>query len=91
MLVKRMLGVSRPLAQFQRFMVKAFPRLSLPGVARVSLGLGNTPEDIDALLDALGRISRQSATVDNPFRRQKTPVQGEMEAFAKAVADRVYI
>ena len=88
MLVKRLLGVSRPLEQFQRLMVTVFPRLSLPGVTRVSLGLENTPEDIDVLVEVLGRISRQPAT--NPFSRRRTPVQEELEAFAKAAADRVY-
>jgi selenocysteine lyase/cysteine desulfurase len=89
-LVKRMLGVSKPLEEFQRLMVNVFPRLSLPGVTRVSLGIENTPEDVEALLDVLGQISRQAAAVGNPFRRRKTPIQEELEAFVRAAADRVY-
>jgi selenocysteine lyase/cysteine desulfurase len=90
MLIKRLLGVSKPLEQFQRLILNVFPRLSLPGVTRVSLGIENTPEDIEALLDVLGRISRQPAAAGNPFRRRKTPVQEELDAFARAAADRVY-
>lgn len=89
-LVKRMLGVSKPLEEFQRLMVNVFPRLSLPGVTRVSLGIENTPEDVEALLDVLGQISRQAAAVSNPFRRRKTPIQEELEAFVRAAVDRVY-
>jgi selenocysteine lyase/cysteine desulfurase len=89
-LVKRMLGVPKPLEEFQRLMLNVFPRLSLPGVARVSLGIENTPEDVEALLDVLSQISRQTAAVGNPFRRRKTPIQKELEAFARAAVDRVY-
>ena len=89
-LVKRMLGVPKPLEEFQRLMLNVFPRLSLPGVTRVSLGIENTPEDVEALLDVLSQISRRAAVVGNPFRRRKTPIREEMEAFVRAAVDRVY-
>jgi selenocysteine lyase/cysteine desulfurase len=90
MLVKQVLGISRGLEAFQRLMVSAFRGLSLPGVTRVSLGIQSTPEDVDTLLDVLGRISRQPPVAGNPFRRARTPVQIELEGFARATAGRVY-
>jgi selenocysteine lyase/cysteine desulfurase len=81
MLVKRLLHVPRPLEEFQRLIVTVFPRLSLPGVARVSLGLENTEEDVDRLIEVLGGISGQ--------RRDKR-VQRQMDAYAAAAARTVY-
>jgi selenocysteine lyase/cysteine desulfurase len=89
MLVKRLLGVSRRLERFQRLIVSAFPRLELPGVTRVSLGIENTPEDVDVLLDVLGRIARRPRA-GNPFRRPKPSVKQELQASTQAVASRVY-
>ncbi|HET9655066.1 MAG TPA: aminotransferase class V-fold PLP-dependent enzyme [Kineosporiaceae bacterium] len=89
MLVKRLLGVSSRLERFQRLMVSAFPHLELPGVTRVSLGIENTPEDVDILLDLLGRIARQPRA-GNPFRRPNSSVKQELHASARALASRVY-
>lgn len=89
MLVKRLLGVSRRLERFQRLIVSSFPRLELPGVTRVSLGIENTPEDVDVLLDVLGRIARRPRA-GNPLRRPKPSVKQELRAGTRAVAARVY-
>jgi selenocysteine lyase/cysteine desulfurase len=90
MMIKRLLGTSKLLEEFQRLLVTLFPRLSLPGVTRVSLGVENTPEDIDALLDVLGRISLRPAAPGNPFRRRKASFRKELEAFTRATADQIY-
>jgi protein-S-isoprenylcysteine O-methyltransferase Ste14 len=51
------------------------PKLSLPGVVRVSLGIENTTEDFDALIHVLGEITRQPpAGADNPFASVETNV-----------------
>jgi hypothetical protein len=73
MLVKHLLYVGGPLERFQRLFVTVFPRLKPPGVARVSLGLENTEEDVDRLLEALARISG--------LRRDKG-VQRQMDVYA---------
>ena len=59
-----------------------FPKLSLPGVDRVSLGLENTPEDVSALLAALAEIAQQ------PKAQPKFGAQ--LDTFAEAVVQRVY-
>lgn len=59
LLVKRLVGVGPRLEQFQRVIVTLFPRISLPGVARVSFGIENSDEDIDTLIRVLGEIARK--------------------------------
>jgi selenocysteine lyase/cysteine desulfurase len=55
--VKHILNVSPGLERFQRVMQTMFPRIKFPGVARVSLGLENTPEDVDVFIQTLKAIS----------------------------------
>jgi len=59
-----------------------FPKLSLPGVDRVSLGLENTTEDVAALLAVLAEIAQQP--------KAKANFQAQLDAFAQGVAQRVY-
>jgi selenocysteine lyase/cysteine desulfurase len=80
-LIKRLLRIPPALEQFQRLIVTLFPRLNLPGVARVSLGIENTAEDVDRLLTVLGTI-RQG-------RRDKV-VEGQIDEFARTAAQEVY-
>ncbi|HSH19320.1 MAG TPA: aminotransferase class V-fold PLP-dependent enzyme, partial [Draconibacterium sp.] len=44
-LIKHLLNVGPKLEQFQKFIVTLLPRVQLPGVARVSLGIGNSEEE----------------------------------------------
>ncbi|MBN1995324.1 MAG: hypothetical protein JW953_21730 [Anaerolineae bacterium] len=70
-----------------------FPQVSLPGLTRVSLGLQNSAEEIDALLHVLDQIARQPpAGVDNRFasRRPQTVIEQQMDDFARIAAQRVY-
>ncbi|MEI6683714.1 MAG: aminotransferase class V-fold PLP-dependent enzyme [Bacteroidota bacterium] len=57
LLVKHLLGVGAGLERFQRVLLTLFPNISLPGVARVSLGIGNTAGEVDLLLETLNRIA----------------------------------
>jgi selenocysteine lyase/cysteine desulfurase len=84
LLIKRLVGVPPLLEQLQGLILTLFPRVALPGVVRVSLGIENTEEDVDTLVRVLGEIARQP--------RAGTPksVQREMEDFAGAAAERVY-
>lgn len=61
-LVKRLLNVSPPLERFQRVIQTLFPRLKLPGMVRVSLGIENSNEDVDALIKVLGDIANDIQT-----------------------------
>jgi len=60
MLVKRLLHVPRFFEQFQGLLLRLFPRLNLPGIVRVSLGIGNSEDDVDMLIRVLGKISSRN-------------------------------
>lgn len=80
LLIKHVLHIHPLLQQFQGLIVALFPRLELPGVVRVSLGIENSAEEVDALLAVLGKIGQQP----------KVDVKRQMDEFAKAVAHNVY-
>jgi selenocysteine lyase/cysteine desulfurase len=99
LLVKHMLHIPPFLQKIQRIIVTLIPGMELPGVARISLGIGNTSEEIDILIRALDKIARQknraktrtepSAEDDHPFlsKREIKQQQGE---FAKKAVERVF-
>jgi selenocysteine lyase/cysteine desulfurase len=89
--VKHLLNIHPLLAQFQRLIVTLFPQLSLPGVARVSLGIENNEEDIDMLINILGKIAGEPKVgSSNPFTSTQTEIQKRLDEFTRAVAQRVY-
>jgi selenocysteine lyase/cysteine desulfurase len=55
--VKHILHVSPGLERFQRVMQTLLPWVRFPGVARVSLGIENTEEDVDVFIHTLRTIS----------------------------------
>ncbi|MBM4371090.1 MAG: aminotransferase class V-fold PLP-dependent enzyme [Deltaproteobacteria bacterium] len=69
MLIKDQLRVPRWAEQLQRAMVVFLPKLDLPGVARVSMGIDNTPADIDLLVGVLARIARDGAARRKALKR----------------------
>jgi selenocysteine lyase/cysteine desulfurase len=62
MLVKHLVNVSPQLERFQGLMLTLLPQINLPGLVRVSLGIGNSKEDADSLIRVLGNIARQPRT-----------------------------
>jgi selenocysteine lyase/cysteine desulfurase len=56
-IVKHVLKVPRGLEQFQRVIQVLFPKMRFPGVMRISIGIGNTREDIDKVVSILKAIS----------------------------------
>ena len=84
LLIKHMLHVPPLLQQFQGVMLTLAPRLNLPGVVRVSLGIENSAEDVDVLIRVLDSIARQ------PRAGVKDDVGQQMDHFAAAAARRVY-
>ena len=84
LLIKHVLHIPPLLQQLQGLILTLVPRLSLPGVVRVSLGIENTAEDVDALIRVLDRIARQ------PRAGAESNVQQQMDDFARAAAQRVY-
>jgi len=55
-LVKYVLGVGPGLERFQRIMQTLIPSIRFPGVVRVSLGMENTREEVENLIDGLKMI-----------------------------------
>jgi len=91
LLVKRLVGVGPRLEQFQRLIVTLFPQLSLPGVARISLGIENTAEDVDELLRVLGEIAReQSKEAGQPAAPKSPDVRRQIDDFTRAAGRKVY-
>jgi selenocysteine lyase/cysteine desulfurase len=91
LLVKRLLHIPPLLELFQGLIVALFPKLNLPGVTRVSLGIENSAEEVDTLIYMLDQIARQPRPkVSNPFASTQTDIQKQMDAFARTMAQRVY-
>jgi len=91
LLIKRLLNIPPLLEQFQGLMLTLLPKLSLPGLTRVSLGIENSAEDVDTLIEVLEKITRQPrAKANKPFASTQTDVQKQMDNFAQAAAQRVY-
>jgi len=82
-LVKHILNVPPLLERFQRLIVKLFPGLRLPGLARVSFGIENSVEDVDTLIRALGSLSAGHSGT-------KVDIQPQMNVFIREAAQRVY-
>ena len=82
LLVKHVLHIHPALEQFQGVILTLFPKLSLPGVDRVSFGLETTGEDVSALLAALAEIAQQPKALPK--------FGAQLDTFADVVAQRVY-
>jgi selenocysteine lyase/cysteine desulfurase len=96
-LVKRLLKIPPSLERFQKLIQTLFPKLRLPGVARVSLGLGNNEEDVDNLIRALRKIaennsqSKKSHPVNiGTTLPSKARVKKQINDFIHAAAIKVY-
>jgi selenocysteine lyase/cysteine desulfurase len=83
-LVKHILGVPPSLERFQKIIARLFTRLRFPGVARVSLGIGNTSEDVDTLINVVRSIAAKTKVL------KKKETEGQINDFAKNAALRVY-
>jgi selenocysteine lyase/cysteine desulfurase len=83
-LAKHILGVPPSLERFQKITALLFPRLRFPGVTRVSFGIGNTREDIDALIHAVDKIATKTRV------HKKKEIEGQINDFAKNAVMRVY-
>ena len=62
-LIKHLVGVSPLLVQFQWLMLSLLPKLSLPGLVRVSFGIENSEEDVDTLIHFLDNIAKKPRTL----------------------------
>jgi selenocysteine lyase/cysteine desulfurase len=94
LLIKRLLNIHPLLALLQGLILTLFPQVALPGLTRVSLGIENGAEDVDTLIQVLGKIARQprvgAATHNGTSILSQADVQQQMEDFARTAAQRVY-
>lgn len=70
-LIKHLVGVGPGLSRFQRVIATLFPKLRFPGLVRVSLGLGNSEEDVDTLIREVDKIARHPETMENKEIKQQ--------------------
>ena len=61
-----------------------FPKLSLPGVVRISFGIENTEDDINRFVEVLQSIADKSKS------SSKKDVRLQVKDFARASTNRVY-
>ena len=83
-LVKHILDVPSSLEQFQRIIAGLFRGLRFPGVARVSIGIGNTSEEIDTFIRVIRSIAAKTRVL-----KQKE-VKKQIHDFARDSVLRVY-
>ena len=83
-LVKHILAVPPSLERFQRIIARLIPRLRFPGVTRVSLGIGNTREDIDTLIHVVSKIATKTKSL------KMKEIERQINVFARDAARRVY-
>ena len=86
MIIKRLLNISPFLEKFQRLIVTLFPKVRLPGLTRVSLGIENSEKDVDTLIRVLGNIAGHPRT---PAEGRSTKVPGETSGVPKAELQRL--
>ena len=99
MLIKRLIKINPFLERLQGLMLMLFPKLSLPGLVRISLGIENSQADIDTLIRVLEMIARQprsgmksssSAKRTGSSSLTNEDFQRQMEAFTGNASRRVY-
>jgi selenocysteine lyase/cysteine desulfurase len=89
-IIKHLLGISPGLQRFQKLIVTLFPKLSLPGMVRVSLGLENTEAEVDALLQALAENAAQKGRQTTGRQLTKAEAKRQLEAFVQERTKLVY-
>lgn len=98
-IVKHILRVGPGLEKFQKLIVTLFPKLALPGVVRVSLGIENSEEDVDRLIRTLESLAPPSKTPKNTSSAaaqqeirtlSRKEVQQQIDDFVRLAARNVY-
>ncbi|MGA3013243.1 MAG: aminotransferase class V-fold PLP-dependent enzyme [Bacteroidales bacterium] len=82
-LIKHLLKVGPSLEIFQHHLIRLFPAINLPGLARISLGIENTENDIDRLIIGLDQIAHKS-------QKSRSNYKKELKEFINAKVLQVY-
>jgi selenocysteine lyase/cysteine desulfurase len=89
-LVKQLLKISPFLEGFQHQIFSLFPKLTPPGVTRVSLGLQNSKKDVDRLIEVLQNISSKTEIPNASGHLPDGDFQRNMEDYLKSASESVY-
>lgn len=85
-IVKHLLKIGPKLEKFQWLIVSLFPKLNLPGLTRVSLGIENNEGDVDNLVKALSNIKKNSKVT----KASKSDMQKKMKDFVNDRSMKVF-
>jgi selenocysteine lyase/cysteine desulfurase len=86
-LIKHLLKIPHWAQKLQRIFVTLFPKIELPGMVRISLGMENTETDIDTFINVLEEIARsKKEKIHYPIEN----IKQETEDFIKTVEQEVY-
>ncbi len=83
-IIKQLLKISPFLENFQRLIQHLFPKFRFLGLVRVSIGIQNSEKDVDTLIEALNKITK------NSHSSEFSSAQKLMDDFVKETALRVY-
>ena len=85
------IGFDRIIEEEQALIIRMFPRLSLPGMVRGSIGLANTAEEVDAFLEALQRIASGQANKESKGRpAEKKKRKHSMQEYRNTLIEKVF-
>jgi selenocysteine lyase/cysteine desulfurase len=85
LLIKHLLNVGPGLQKFQGVMLTVFPKIRLPGLTRISLGIENTEDEIDVFLQVLNKIAK------NPRHSFKAEIKKQNKGFIDAIERKVFL
>jgi glycine cleavage system protein P-like pyridoxal-binding family len=86
-LIKHLLKIPPFAQKLQRIFVTLFPKIELPGMVRISLGIENTEADIDAFINVLKEIARgKKEKIHYPCEN----IKQQIKDFIKTVEQKVY-
>jgi hypothetical protein len=80
-------------------LLRLFPSIRLPGLVRISLGIGNSREDVETLIRVLGKIAgkpgntadgRSAIAPPGPPNVKRSVVKKQMKDFTVNISLRVY-
>ncbi len=83
-LIKHLVGVGPSLERFQFLIATLFRKIKFPGLARISLGIGNTEEDINTLIKVLNEIAIRSKSLPDKN------IKKLLENFKKTIVQKVF-
>ena len=90
-LVKNIVGVGPFIERLQWLILQVFRKLQLPGVTRVSFGIGNNKAEIDTFIHVLDKIGKKSAENKNGLPvLTKAETEKQIKEFANTAEEKVF-